>query len=368
MSFEGDKEHVTPGGDHDGVVQGIGRLLGDAPSVVLLREQVRRVAEFPSLSVLIYGETGTGKKLVAQAIHELTFVQGAFARLDCTRASLVDLISALQPSTSGEPRTVLLEAADELSSTLQVELRGLLGNVAHRRPEGDGRSVVRVVAATNAELVHARSKLRPDLFHALSTFIVTTTPLRQRSEDILSLARWFVQEFCREEGRPLMTMTDDALALLHSYDWPGNVAELRSVIEAAATSGAGGAIQRSHIEDALAIRPAFAEAGPLSLELPRFARAEDRADGRSSAPVSRDGWSAAPPSSGLALVGKRGAFTSLPALEQHVITDIFRESNGNLSMAARTLGIPRSTLRDRLKKYGIAPPSSSKNRRNGSES
>ncbi|HXS18430.1 MAG TPA: helix-turn-helix domain-containing protein, partial [Polyangiaceae bacterium] len=102
---------------------------------------------------------------------------------------------------------------------------------------------------------------------------------------------------------------------------------------------------------------------PHSIELPKFVRdvgsnhAFDAPGLAEQAVTGHEPWPSAPPSSGTALVGKSGAFTSLPELEEHVITDIFRECNGNLSMAARTLGIPRSTLRDRLKKYGMAPVS-----------
>ncbi len=401
---------------------GLGRLLGGSNKIQTLREQVLRVAEFPLMSVLVCGETGTGKELVARAIHELTCPEAPFVSLNCAAipenlfeseffghcagaftGAKTRRTGLLEEAASG---TFFLDEVGELPTLMQPKLLRVLETRAFR-PVGGNRELpleARIIAATNRTLTQARETFRPDLYYRLAGFALDTPALRERREDVLLLANAFLREFCRFHGRPTMKISPEASALLKEYGWPGNVRELRGVIENAAVSAYQGVIRRVDIKLALGSRGASLSSpspeneasrdvvpAPASIELPQ-------AGDSSSLPQSREGRAVEPseplsseregvvsgaaaltqgvpstdeysatapsvlgsPSSGLALVGKGAAFASLPELEQYVITEVYEQSRGNLSRAARTLGIPRSTLRDRLKKFGIAPLSSQK--------
>ncbi len=377
---------------------GLGRLLGHAPPLVALHEQVLKVAEFPLMSVLVCGEIGTGKELVARAIHELTCPDAPFVSLNCGAILESHFESELfgdnARALSGEggrrsglldeakDGTFFLDEVEQLPVSMQPKLLKVLETRVFR-PVGDGREQplkARIIAATNRTLPRAKESLRPDLYYCLAGFALGVPSLRDRPQDILLLANAFLREFCRFHGRPMMRIAEDAAQLLHDYRWPENVRELRGVIENAAVSAQTGVVRRANIEAALGARGARVSTGrepdtsardvtpgPVSIELPRSPGSETEAGWGQVSDASEveraselEPRISPPPSSGLSLVGKGGAFSSLPALEQHVISDIYHACRGNLSMAARTLGIPRSTLRDRLKKYGIAPASSRK--------
>jgi len=347
----------------------VGCLLGDAPGIVLLREQLSRLAALPPWSVLVCGEAGTGKALVARIIHGSTSPEGTFLSAECKTLTPERLEQAWQALLGQGGGTLLLRGIEELSGApsrlLHQQLQQLRGDgmvsqsVGHSELPG-----VRVISATRLSFVEVRRRLPAELFQMLSTFIVSIPPLRERALDIAELARTFLEQMSEARGCATVTLQPQASELLMNYEWVDNVRELQKLMELSFDRAEQGVVQASALQAARASQHTHSgSVAPHSIELPKFVRdvgsnhAFDAPGLAEQAVTGHEPWPSAPPSSGTALVGKSGAFTSLPELEEHVITDIFRECNGNLSMAARTLGIPRSTLRDRLKKYGMAPVS-----------
>lgn len=418
-----------------GMEAGLGRIIGHAPAIAAIREQILRVAEFPTMSVLVCGETGTGKELIARAIHELSCPDAPFVSVNCAAIpeSLFESevfghspgaftgaqgrrTGLLEEATGG---TFFLDEVGELPAAMQPKLLRAL-ETRRFRPVGANREqplAARIISATNRTLTQARETFRPDLYYRLAGFSIDSPPLRDRAEDLSILAELFLRAFCRLHGRPMMSLTSEAVQALRKHRWPGNVRELRGVIESAAISARENRIEVDQIREALSSRgarlsslPAPGEAvpqtwsseshaarflappSPGAFELERLGKPSgatrspfspvdetppqtiregqpartspsgEEASSNDEAAPSTSWMEGAPPSSGTALVGKRGLFETLPELEEFVISDVFRECQGNLSMAARTLGIPRSTLRDRLKKYGIELPANTRHK------
>jgi DNA-binding NtrC family response regulator len=329
--------------------------------MVLLREQLSRVAALPPWSVLICGEAGTGKTLAARSIHDASLPVGSFETVECNTLSSERLQEVWQGLLRQGGGTLLLRGVEELSEAARLALlpklpadRTLLAADFH-----GGGPHVRVISATRLSFARLRTRLPAELLERLSMFIVSIPALRERLGDVAELARHFLDQVSEIRGVPAVKLSSQAAQLLSNYDWDDNVRELSEVMEQVFDLAEQGIVQPASLQAVQTSREARpSSVAPQSIELPKVAR-EPASDLTADHGAPHDQWSA-PPSSGTALVGKRGAFTSLPALEEHVITDIFRECNGNLSLAARTLGIPRSTLRDRLKKYGMAPVSVSK--------
>lgn len=225
-------------------------MVGKSPSMVRVQEQIRKVSPSKA-SVLLLGESGTGKTLVARIIHELSArAGGPFVKINC--ASLPEnlleseLFGYEKGAFTGAARakagrfeeadggTIFLDEIGELSLSLQAKLLRFLqdreferlGSVKTRRVE------VRVVAATNRDLSKAVAEgtFREDLFYRLNVFPVQVPPLRERKEDISYLVNHFLERTCREYGRKLR-IAPDALELFTDYDWPGNVREMENLIE-----------------------------------------------------------------------------------------------------------------------------------------
>jgi len=365
---------------------GLERLLGTAPAMAAIRSQVQRVAEFPRMSVLVCGETGTGKELVANAIHDLTCPTEPFISVNCSaipealfeseifghaagaftnaRAARIGLLEA---AGSG---TIFLDEIGELPLSMQPKLLRVL-ETRMFRPVGANKErelSARVISATNKSLTEAKDTFRPDLYYRLAGFAIGTPALRDHPSDIGPLATNFLRRFCRDHGHPSLRLTGDAKSLLETHFWPGNIRELRGVIENAAVSTSGSSLSAEDLIGALGAR-GFVRKGPdqvvvqanrNNLVPQQLPPSTQRAHAPPLAPTEDFFEAPPPPSSGTSLVGTHGEFKSLPTLEKHVITDIIIDCEGNLSLAARTLGIPRSTLRDRLKRYGIALPEKSK--------
>lgn len=407
---------------------GIARIIGEAPAIVALREQILRVAEFPTVSVLVSGETGTGKELVARAIHEVSSPDGPFVSVSCGaipgsrfESELFGLDAGAftggrsqSPGLFGEASggTIFLDEVGQLPEAIQTKLLRALETRCFL-PVGARRAQplrARIISGSNPMLSSARRTLPPDLYYRLAGFYMDTPPLREREEDLPILADHFLRAFCRLHGRPLMSLSAEAAEALRKHRWPGNIREFRAVIESAAVCTPENQLEAQHIREALSARgaplssrpdpreaapetwssqaegqglasptmpgapaPSLAVASSIGQQAGQSAADElpprtvrEGQTGRLASPepgvASTSFPEGVPPSSGTALVGKRGLFETLPELEEFVISDVFRECQGNLSMAARTLGIPRSTLRDRLKKYGIELPASTRNK------
>jgi DNA-binding NtrC family response regulator len=280
------------------------------------------------LTITLIGETGTGKDVLAHAVHEASLrAAHPFVILDCGAIAPTLIESELFGHERGaftgataeregaferaRGGTLFLDEIGELSLDLQPKLLRALEKRCVRRVGGnhDLPVDVRIVAATNRDLETQvkRGNFRQDLFFRLSVAVLNVPPLRDRHEDLPAL----VQHFLAESGKTL-DISPQTLEVLGSYDWPGNVRELRNVISAAAAMADGPVLE------------------PRNL---LFFRPHRRA----------------PTADKLPLAGQ-----SLEALEKAAIEQTLRQCDGNKTKAARALGIAASTLYEKIKKYGLA--------------
>jgi DNA-binding NtrC family response regulator len=311
-------------------------LIGKTPEIAFVREKIRSLARYRDLPVLIVGETGTGKELAARAIHELSGSSAPMVALNCAaipeqlfESELFGHESGAFTGARGPRRGLLEEAADgtlfldevgEMSSAVQAKLLRALETRRFRRigASADAEFNARIVSATHRGLLGAtEGTLRPDLYYRLAALTVQLPPLRARPDDIELLAAHFLSAFARRYGQPTKRMSGGALGALRSHPWPGNVRELRSVIDRVAVASSADIIDENAIVDAVPllagrrVEDAASAAGPLAVS-----------------PGLRD-------------------------VERRLIIEAFVRSDRNLSDAARQLGIPRSTLRDKLRRFDV---------------
>ncbi len=313
-------------------------LLGASEAMARVRARIARVAA-TDCSVLLLGETGTGKGLAAREIHAASpRAGGPFVHVDCAALSesLIDSelfghergaftgaiaarVGRLELSRGG---TLFLDEIGELELTLQGKLLRALQDRRFERLGGT-RSLAleaRVVAATHRDLRGAvrAGRFREDLWFRLCVFAVELPPLRARPGDLALLVRAALPAAARRLGVPLPPVEADFVAALARHGWPGNVRELVHALERALLFAEGGPLGAADAEAAI-------EAG--SLELPGA------------------GGAAAPPET------PRAAPASADPAER--IASVLRATGGNLSRAARRLGLARSTLRWQVQRYGL---------------
>jgi formate hydrogenlyase transcriptional activator len=229
------------------------QVIGNSPALEVVLEQVERVAPTDS-TVLIQGETGTGKELIAHAIHNISPRCGrSFIRLNCAAIPLDLLESELFGHEKGaftgaiaqkigrfelaDKGTLFLDEVGDIPPALQPKLLRVLQEQEFERL-GSTRTHkvdVRLVAATNRDLTEMvnRGEFRSDLYYRLNVFPVLLPPLRQRREDIPALVTHFVEIFGRRMGRPIDEIPRGTMSALSSYQWPGNIRELQNLIERA---------------------------------------------------------------------------------------------------------------------------------------
>ncbi len=241
------------------VAMNFGHIIGTSPALRRMMKRVEAVAETPA-SVLVQGESGVGKELVAHAIHvHSPRADGPLVKVNCASISKElfeseffghikgaftgahrDRIGRFQLADGG---TIFLDEVGEIPLELQGKLLRVLQESEFERVGDDvTRSVdVRVIAATNRNLEQliVDGKFREDLFYRLSVFPVDVPPLRERGEDIVQLAQHFLEQTCKDFGRAPLTLTRTQTANLRAYNWPGNVRELKNVIERAVILSTG---------------------------------------------------------------------------------------------------------------------------------
>lgn len=227
-------------------------LIGDHPSIHGLKRLVERVAKSPARTVLIYGETGTGKGLVARMIHRLSSrASKTFADINCAAIPESLLESELFGHERGaftgaiERKVGLIEAANhgsvfldeirEMDLTLQAKLLSLLDTQQFRRVGAVNPTTVdiRFIAATNKVLLSevTAGKFREDLYYRLQVVAVNLPPLRERGEDVLILAKHFIDRYNAVYKRNITGLSDEAADIFRRYRWPGNVRELENLLE-----------------------------------------------------------------------------------------------------------------------------------------
>lgn len=332
-------------------------ILGNSPSTDQLRKLIRRVAQTDA-TVLIQGENGTGKELVARALHKNSpRKDGPFIKLNCAALpeNLVEseLFGHEKGSFTGATNkregrfelahggTIFLDEISEMSLPLQSKLLRVLQEREFERVGGN-RTIsvdVRVVAATNRKLEQSveKNEFRQDLYFRLNVVPIHAPPLREREGDVELLAESFTQRFIRSHGVPVKGLTPDALQALSTHDWPGNIRELQNVIERAVIlCGEDGYI---HPEQ-------------LGLTAPPQAGAGD------SPSVNQEGTSETKespsesqmPQKAIDQEGSNDLLT-LAELEKHHILSALQQNDGNRTRTAEVLGINIRTLRNKLKEY-----------------
>jgi two-component system response regulator AtoC len=319
----------------DEVGRGWGELIGQGEAMHRLYDLIRQVAPTRS-SVLIVGETGTGKELVARAVHRESGRAGLFVPFNCAAipAELLeselfgirkgaftgadrDRVGRFEASSGG---TVFLDEITEMPLELQGKLLRVLqeGIVERLGTHAPIELDLRVVAATNRDPMQAvdAGRLRADLYYRLNVVRLEVPPLRERREDIRLLAEHFLERFGRELGRPPLRLDPAASARLQSYDWPGNVRELQNLMERAAVLTRDERIGTDLLPSAPTVAPASPAAAPTSL-------------------IDADDLALQP---------------RVDALEHDLIDEALRRSGDNKSAAARLLEISERSLWYKLKK------------------
>jgi two-component system, NtrC family, response regulator HydG len=293
---------------------------------------VERVAA-SRVPVLVYGEPGTGKELVAHRIHARSRRRdGPFVAVNCALKPPENLEGLLFGTGNGsrgrfeEARggTLFLDEVGELSTDLQARLHRTMheAQLQDRRNGQQGENDVRVVAATVRHLPSevSRGTFRADLFYRLNVFSITVPPLRDRKDDIAALARYALARFAARENQPPPSLPDDVLDVLLRYDWPGNVRELFNTMERMALTASGALIRLADL--------------PEDIRESSAARAEDR----SLLPGLDDSLQSVRP---------------LHEVEREMMIAALRETEGNVSEAARRLGIGRATFYRRAQRHGL---------------
>jgi two-component system nitrogen regulation response regulator NtrX len=318
------------------------RMVGESPALDALREDVARAA--PSNGrVMIFGENGTGKELVARSIHDHSLrADGPFVEVNCaaipeelieselfghTRGAFTGALTAKKGKFElADGGTLFLDEVGDM--TLKTQAKVLRALQEQRvEPVGGSATVtvdVRIIAATNKDLSDEirRGNFREDLFFRLNVIPFHVPPLRERAEDVPRLARHFMAEISAEYGRRAKEFGADAMELLCAHKWPGNVRELRNIVERLLIMTPGDRVDARHL-------PASLLGGASAAPAPAAAPSAEQDFG--------------------SLSDAREDF------EKRYITRKYRECNGNMSRLAEVLQVERSNLYRKMKGYGLLP-------------
>jgi transcriptional regulator with PAS, ATPase and Fis domain len=314
---------------------------------------VRKVASSEATTILIQGESGTGKDLIAKAIHyESARHEKPFVPINCSAIPETLMEAELFGHERGaftdaktmkkglfevaDGGTLFLDEIGELSPLLQAKLLRVLEDQVIRRVGGtkDMQVDVRVIAASNRDLEKAvrEGQFRQDLYYRLAIISIFLPPLRERKEDILPMVEFFVERYNRRFKKAIRGITEESRKLLISHDWPGNVRELKNAIERAMI-----------LEETDFLRPAYlpfsvgrAPDGMTAFEAVAGESGQQLANGRSLPRLS---------------IPEGG--TSLEEVERALVEMAMRQANNNQTHAARLLDISRDALRYKLKKFGL---------------
>jgi DNA-binding NtrC family response regulator len=311
----------------------VDRIIGESRAMRDAKALLARIATSPASTVLITGESGTGKDLAAQAIHSASDRAGAlFLNITCSALPTALLESELFGHERGaftdartrktgllehaHGGTVFLDEIGEMEGALQAKLLRFLEEKAFRRVGGtaDFRADVRVIAATNVDLREAvrRGTFREDLYYRLAVLTVQMPPLRERTGDVELLVKYFIDHFNREFGKKVKGISEQALRPLHQHSWPGNVRELRNAVERAILLS-----DKEHLgaEDFGMIATGTVDASGFRL-----------------------------PPGGI----------DFRELEKSLVKQALERSGGNQTQAAALLGMNRDQIRYRIEKFALA--------------
>jgi len=322
-------------------------IVGNSAAMGKVHEMVDRITESDATNVLIYGESGTGKQLIANAIHYKSGRAGKpFVEVNCASIPETLMESELFGFERGaftdarEKKSGLLEEAEggtfffdeigDMSLHLQAKLLKFLDTKTFRRVGGTKEIHVdiRIIAATNQD-IHAaveQKVFRGDLYYRLNVATLLLPPLRERKEDIPLLAEYLMKQSNQKLGKKLDAISPEALEMLMQYDWPGNVRELENVIERASILCGDGTIHTRHL--------------PMNL----MQRGPRGAGGLAGDPLQIDG---------ISIDNGRSMKEIVQSVERKLIGESLERCGGNQVRAAKLLGVTRDILRYRMKQFGI---------------
>ncbi len=315
------------------------QIVGKSQAIKKVFNAVARVAPTDS-TVLITGETGSGKEVMANAIHRLSKRADApFVAINCSAipenlleselfgykkgaftGANADKRGLLEEANQG---TLFLDEIGDMNLALQAKLLRVLDDGQVRRV-GDTETKkvnVRIVAATNKNLrkeIEA-GRFREDLFFRLNVVMLNVPPLRDRKEDIPALIRSFLEKYNNESGKDVLRISDEALAVLMNYDYPGNVRELQNTIKHAVVFSDNNMITKSSLPPSIPGQPLLSSGDSVRVET----------------------------------LIKGGKFIKISEIEEKLISETLSLTGNNHTVAARYLGISRSTLWRKMKEYGM---------------
>jgi DNA-binding NtrC family response regulator len=315
-------------------------LVGQSPAITNLREMVEQLSQVPFSNMIITGETGTGKGLIANILHYSgKRAKGPFIEVNCAALPRELLESELFGYEAGaftgaknrhrglfeqaDGGTLFLDEIGEIAPELQVKLLKAVEELRIRRLGGESEVDVdvQIITATNKDLLKEinSGKFRQDLYHRLNVINLHIPPLRERIDDLQALILLFVAENNIKSNKNIRVIPESVSEKLKLYEWPGNIRELRNVIERCVL---------------LATNEIFPEQW---LQLPN-------SPNQTTPPHSEEGLF-------LPLNGS----ISLNEMEKHIIQHVMNRTNNNVTAAAKMLGVTRETLRYRVQKYCIRP-------------
>lgn len=299
-------------------------LIGEGKAMADIREYINKIAQ-SDLPVLITGETGTGKEVVARVIHGNSNRKGAFIEVNCSSVpedlfeselfghSQYSFTDAKKERTGkvriAENGTLFLDEIGEMPLNLQPKVLRFLETKEYWPLGSDKKmkSDTRIICATNRDMEEsiAQNRIRIDLYYRLNALHIHLPPLRERKEDILALAQYFLDTTAKNSGKRILEISDSLKDILINYSYPGNIRELRNLIERAVIFCDGSVLREDHFKG-IFDKKEYLSAGAQSLE----------------------------------------------DMEKTYILQVYRENDKNISKTARILKLSRTTLRDKLHKYG----------------
>jgi len=321
---------------------GFSAIIGESIVMQEVITMAKKIVASNAVTVLITGKTGTGKELMARALHHNSSRNdGAFVEVNCSaipenllEAELFGYEQGAFTDARGRKQglfelasggTLFLDEIGYMTANLQVKLLKAIEEKRIRRVGGteDIDVDIRVIAATNRDLEAAirKGSFREDLYYRLNVIAVELPPLMIRGNDILLLAEYFVKKFCTEYNKPLMILSDDAKASLMAHRWPGNVREMKNAVERAVLLGEGTIIEPDDI------------------------RITVRQETSINSPEARNGRKI--------VLNIPDAGLPLDDVERKVVGEMLRLTNWNKSKAARMLHIPRPRLLRKIAKYDL---------------
>jgi two-component system response regulator AtoC len=333
-------------------------VVASSRKMVELMEFVRKVANSEASTILIQGESGTGKDLIAKFIHYNSARQNRpFLPINCSAIPETLMEAELFGHERGaftdakamkrglcemaDGGTLLLDEIGEMSLVLQAKLLRVLEDQTFRRIGGvkDMSVNIRVIAASNRDLEQAvrEGRFREDLFYRLTIIPVFIPPLRQHRDDIPHLVSFFIEHYNQKFKKSIRGLSPEAAEIILKYDWPGNVRELKNAIERAMI-----------LEDDTLIRPIY-----LPFQVTSQSAIPSSMDAFPDAKVSESRWTELPSGRLLPVLEIPARGTSLEEVERELVHLALKQTAGNQTHAAHLLDISRDALRYKMKKFGL---------------